>query len=220
MASATTAYLMTRYLEAQLAGDRNEALRLLLAKGIHAGVSPDALYLDVVGLAQRELGRLWQEGRITVADEHQATAISQFVLAHLYAHLGRAPGNGKLVAVACVAGELHELGARMAADFLEAAGFDVRYLGANVPTTTLIAHFTRHRPVIVALSATMTAHFAELQGASDRLRQAAGRELTIVAGGFLESTVPELPPHLGVITSSGTARNFVALVGRLSGVPS
>jgi MerR family transcriptional regulator, light-induced transcriptional regulator len=218
--ATTTANLMTRYLDAQLAGDRNEALRIILAKGPEAGVAPDALYLDVVGAAQRELGRLWQEGRITVADEHQASAISQFVLAHLYAHLDRAPGNGKLVAVACVDGDLHEMGARMASDFLEAAGFDVRYLGADVPTSTLIAHCTRHRPVLVALSATMVAHFAALQRAIRRLRQDAGRELAIVAGGFVDGAAPDLPPHLGVITSSGTARDLVAVVRRLSGAPS
>jgi methanogenic corrinoid protein MtbC1 len=42
--------------------------------------------------------------------------------------------SGKVVTLACVEGELHEVGARMASDFLEMAGFDVRFLGANVPT--------------------------------------------------------------------------------------
>ena len=217
---ATTANLVTQYLDAQLAGDRNEALRVVIGKGLHAGVAPEALYLEVVGAAQEELGRLWEQGRITVADEHQASAISQFVLAQLYPHLARAPGNGKPVLVACVPGELHEMAARIASDFLEAAGFEVRYLGANVPTNTLVAHFTRYRPVLVALSATMAAHFAALRRTIRRLRRAGGRDLTIVAGGFLEGAPPELPPHLDVLTSSGTARDLVALVQRTPGVGS
>ncbi len=36
---------------------------------------------DVIQKTQREIGRLWQENRITIADEHVATAISQLALA-------------------------------------------------------------------------------------------------------------------------------------------
>src|ERR671914_181512 len=82
--------------------------------------------------------RSWPGNRLTVAHEHVATAISQLVMALAYSALPRGPSNGRRALVACVDDELHDLGARMAADFFEMGGFDVRYLGANLPADGLV----------------------------------------------------------------------------------
>lgn len=211
--------LLTQYIQAQLDGDRNEALRVVTVKGLFVGVAAEDLYLDVVGPAQEELGRLWETNRISVAGEHQGTFISQFVLAQVYSHLTRAPRNGWSAVVACVAGEMHDMAARMASDFLEAAGFDVRFLGANVPPSDLVRHITEHRPDLVALSSTMPFNLPALQHTIIQLRQICGHGLPIIAGGFLKNATPELAPDLRVHASSGDARDLVALVRRLLGTP-
>src|SRR4051794_10664616 len=149
--------LVESYLAAQLAGDRKVALRLMLDEGLARGVGVAALY-GVVEAAQHRIGDLWQENRITVAQEHVATAISQLVLAYLYPQLPRQPANGKQVMVACVEDELHDMGARVAADFFEMAGFDVRFLGASVPHDTLVASVRESPPDLLVLSAAMTFH--------------------------------------------------------------
>ena len=211
--------LLTQYIEAQLAGDRFEAVRVVTAKGLFVGVAAEDLYLDVVGPAQEKLGQLWETNRISVADEHQGTFISQLVLAQLYPHLRRAPRNGWSAVVACVAGEMHDMAARMASDFLEAAGFYVQLLGADVPTSALVSHLTRHRPDLIALSATMPFNLPALQQTIIQLRQTCGHGMPIIAGGFLKNATPELAPELLVHASSGTARDLVALVQRLLGAP-
>src|SRR5262249_4416722 len=94
--------LRARYLAAQLAGSRREALRLVLDEGLARGVPALDVELEVIQEAQREIGRLWQENAITVAEEHMATAISHMALSHLYEHAPRASTNGKKVLVACV----------------------------------------------------------------------------------------------------------------------
>src|SRR5207302_9044196 len=118
------------------------------------GVPAHSVYLEVIQAAQHEIGRLWQEKRLTVAQEHIATDISRWAVAQLQPHLPSQPSNGKRVVVACVEGELHDLGARMVADFLEMAGFDVNYLGANVPAESLAELVRERRPDLLALSAT------------------------------------------------------------------
>jgi MerR family transcriptional regulator, light-induced transcriptional regulator len=211
--------ILTQYLKAQLAGDRNEALRVIVSQGLLAGVAPEELYLDVVGAAQAELGRLWEQNQISVADEHQGTGISHFVLAQLYPHLARAPRNGQSAVVGCIAGEMHDMPARIASDFLEAAGYDVHFLGANVPLNGLIHHLTERRPDIVAISSTMPFHFPTLQRGIDRVRQALGDALFIIVGGLLRDAAPRLAPELQVRVSVGTARDLVALCRRLPGAP-
>jgi diguanylate cyclase (GGDEF)-like protein len=110
----------------------------------------------VIAPAMRTIGDLWETGALTVAGEHLATAISHHVLARLYPQLfGRTQRRGATVVVAGVEGEHHVLGLRMAADVFEGAGYDVRFLGADVPQASLLALVAEHQPAIVALGVTM-----------------------------------------------------------------
>ena len=207
--SDATATLRDRYLAAQLEGQRHEAVRLIMEEGLGAGVSVPDLELLVIGPAQREIGRLWQENRITVAQEHMATAISQLAMAQLYRHLPRDPANGKRVTVACVEGELHEVGARIASDFLEMAGFDVEFLGANVPTDSLVQWVQDARPDLLCLSATMSFHLPALTEAIERVR-ALLPALPIAVGGHAFEWARGLEDRLGVTFYGKDARALVA----------
>jgi MerR family transcriptional regulator, light-induced transcriptional regulator len=158
------------YLAAQLAGDRREAIRLLMEEGIGRGNSVIDLHLRVIQQAQREIGRLWEENTISVAQEHQATAVSQLALAHLYQQSIRRPPVGKSILIGCVEGELHDVGARICADVLDLHGFDVRFLGANVPTDCLLSFVEHTRPHLVALSVTLPTHLLAARAALETLR--------------------------------------------------
>src|SRR5690606_27722777 len=93
------------------------------------GMPVQQLYLEVFQAAQRRIGDLWAENAISVGMEHRATAITQAVIAQLYDRFLPAAGSGERVLVACTGREIHELGARMVADFAEMAGYDVSFLG-------------------------------------------------------------------------------------------
>jgi methanogenic corrinoid protein MtbC1 len=209
--------LLQSYLAAQLAGDRREALRLLVDEGLLRGIPLQDIHLKIIQQAQYEIGRLWQENRISVAQEHLATAISQLALSHLYRHLPRDPSNGKIVMVSCVEGELHEVGARMASDFLEMAGFDVRFLGANVPTSHLVRMVREQKPDLLALSVSMTYHLPALRLALDQVRAEAPR-LPIAVGGLAFTWVPGLERELSVSFHGKDARELVASACRTLGV--
>jgi MerR family transcriptional regulator, light-induced transcriptional regulator len=210
------ASLLTRYVRAQLDGDRAGAIRLMLDDGLAAGVDPATLRTDVIGAAQREIGRLWESNAITVADEHQATAISQVVLAHLYPHLRRGPDRGRMVMVACVAGEMHDMPARIASDALEAAGYSVRFLGADVPTDALVRAVVSHHPDVLALSVTMPFHLAAAWDAVNRVRAAAPRLPPIVLGGRGFAHVTDVDP-MRVTLSCGDLAALVEVVARVGG---
>ena len=202
--------LRTRYLAAQLAGDRREALRLIVEEGAERGVPVAALHLEVIRPAQVEIGRLWQENAITVADEHLATAISQLVVSHLYRYLPPTAANGRRVVVACADGELHEMGARIAADFLEMAGFTVHFLGADVPAASLAAMIQRARPDLVVLSAATTFCFPGLRRTIAAAREAGGPGLPILVGGGAFAVVDTCDAPEGVVYAGATAEALVA----------
>jgi len=122
--------LRQRYVDALVAGDLALAERLIE----DSGTDIRSLYLQVLQPALYEIGRRWQEAEISVAQEHLATATTQSLMARLAGRFDdRAPRRDRRVLVACAEGELHSIGVRMVADFLEADGWDVLFVGALSP---------------------------------------------------------------------------------------
>lgn len=207
--------LRARFLEAQLKGDRREALRLLMDDGVNAGVPITDLQLKVVQEAQREIGRLWQENVVTIAQEHLATAIANMALSHLYDLAPNAARNGRKAVVACVEGELHEFPARLVADALDLAGFDVRYLGASVPTDSLVDMVRNQRPDLLALSATMAFNAPALRDAVARVRAEAPPSVHVAVGGGVCEWISGIAEEVGADATGCDAAELVAAAERL-----
>lgn len=204
------------YLRAVLANDSAAALRLVDDE-LAAGTSAALLQLHLIVPVQREVGRLWQDNQITVAQEHLATAISQLVIARLYSRLPRAESNGFSVLVACVEGEQHDMGARIGADFLEMAGFDVRFLGANVLPAKLVEALARQTPSLLGLSASLHFHLPGLREAIAAARTVAPL-LPIVVGGGLLQAAPGLADELGVEAFGASADELASTCRQLLGL--
>lgn len=160
------------YLEAVTQGNRREAFARVDA-ALAAGLDVRAMYLRVFAPALREIGRLWQENRITVADEHLATAITQAAMGRMYDRLfAEAPPARRLLVAACADTERHELGLRMLCDLLELEGWDTVFLGATVPVEDLVEMVRIRRPEAVALSATIGPHLPRVRHTVQILREA------------------------------------------------
>ncbi|HYH80675.1 MAG TPA: B12-binding domain-containing protein [Longimicrobium sp.] len=196
-----------RFLDAIVAGNRRRAFEV--ADGALAGgMDIRALYLDVFQPALRDVGRLWQQNRITVADEHLATAITQAAMARLYERLfASATGTGPLLVAACADSERHEVGLRMVCDILELEGWDTVFLGAAVPTADLVRMVCQRRPRVVALSAAIGPNVARVEAAIRAIREGCGDAQPLIAvGGRAFAADPELATRLGAdLTASDAA---------------
>ncbi len=147
------------------------------------GVSAAAIQSHVIAPAMREIGVMWERGVASIAHEHLATAVSHHVLTRLYPSLLRTPRRAdSMIVVAAVHGEHHVLGLRMACDVLEGAGFDVRFLGPDVPMSALLALVEEHHPLAVALGVTMPLGAAMLARQLRALREADPGVRLIVGG--------------------------------------
>ncbi|MFD7659414.1 B12-binding domain-containing protein [Actinosynnema sp. NPDC059797] len=133
------------------AGDEHTATDVVL--DAHArGLDPESLLLDVIAAVQRRVGAEWADNRLTVAEEHAATAINERAIAALTRAVPRREPHRGRITVACVDGEWHALPARLLTEVLRLRGFRVDYLGAQVPTPHLITHLHRTGPDAAALS--------------------------------------------------------------------
>ena len=148
------AHLATRYLDALRAASFSAAAEVV-DEALSRGLSAAAVHSDVIEPALVAIGDLWASGALTVGDEHLATAITERILARLAVRLRTAPRSSReRVLLAAPAGERHDVGLRMAGDVLEGAGFDVLYLGPDVPAGALAATVAEHRPAVTGLTCT------------------------------------------------------------------
>ncbi|MEU0300256.1 cobalamin-dependent protein [Streptomyces sp. NPDC006175] len=147
--------------------DRDEhAAASVILTALDDGLDAETALLDVIAPVQARVGTEWAANRISVAQEHAASAIAERVIAALAHHpaVRTAPRLGR-VTVACVDQEWHVLPARLLAEVLTLRGWRVDFLGAQVPTPHLIGHLHTNGADVVALSSSIptrlpTAHAA------------------------------------------------------------
>ncbi|MEE1930501.1 cobalamin-dependent protein [Streptomyces sp. TRM 70351] len=173
-----------RLWDAVAAGDEQAAVRTAFAV-LDAGLDPEAFLLDVLAAVQRRVGTEWAANRMTVAQEHTATAINERVMAALAHHpaartgAAHGPVRGR-VTVACVDGEWHALPARLLAEVLRLRGWRVDFLGAQVPLPHLVEHLHLTGADAVALSGSLATRLPTAH-ATIAACQAAG--VPVLAGG-------------------------------------
>ncbi len=201
------------FLSLVLGGDRASGVRRVV-EAADAGLPLEDIHLQVLQPVMREVGRLWQLNRVTVAQEHLVTAATQVAMAQLYPRVFATPRNGRSAVVLGVGGELHELGSRMVADLFELRGWTTRYLGANTPTRSLVELVTTQPTDVIAMSVTIAAHVPTLTDAVRSLR--AATDAPIIVGGRPFLTHRDLWRHVGADGSADDARTAVELATHLA----
>ncbi|ONI83142.1 cobalamin-binding protein [Actinosynnema sp. ALI-1.44] len=165
---------------AVVAGDEYAAAGIVIA-ALDGGMPAEDVLLDVIAPVQAKVGLEWAANRISVAQEHAATAINDRVIAAMAHHPAARvePRLGRVI-VACIDGEWHALPARLLAEVLRLRGWRVEFLGAKVPTQHLIAHLHLTGPDAVALSSSIATRLPTAH-ATITACQAAG--VPVLAGG-------------------------------------
>ena len=207
---ATWLTRMQEFCKVLLAADSRKALALTEQWVKQPEDIPNFLQLVVTG-AMIEIGHLWETNQINVAQEHLASSIVNRVMATLYPKIvGVTPRRGRAL-VSCAPNEFHELGSRIFADLLELDGWDVQYLGTNVPVADLLA-LVKARPVsFFALSVAMPFNLDKAAEAIAEIRQLEPSRPKILLGGRAFSLAPNLWQNIGGDAYCPTAEAGVAI---------
>ena len=100
-----------------------------------ATATTDALLVDVLLPYLRELGDRWRRGQTSIGEEHFASSLIRGRMLGLARGWGR--GVGPVALLACLPGELHELGLISFGLALRAHGWRIAYLGSDTPLEEL-----------------------------------------------------------------------------------
>jgi methylmalonyl-CoA mutase cobalamin-binding domain/chain len=206
--------LAREYVRALLGGYRQAAAQLVY-DAVDRGASVREMYLQVFQPALREVGRLWQTRRVSVAQEHFCSAATQVVMSQLLPRSLPAPRRGRAVVVACVSGDLHELGARMVADFFTMEGWDAYFCGANTPHEGVVQSVAERGAQMLAVSASMGCHLHTLQELLERVRaDPRCADVCVMVGGHPFTVDPLLWRTIGADGTAADAEASIALAER------
>ncbi len=198
------------YLLALFEGDRLRAASIVL-DAVKNGLSVQDAYLNVFAPVQREVGRMWHLGEISVAEEHFATATTQIVMSQVAMLAVRRPPNGFSVLAASPELNSHELGIRIVADFFEFAGWRVIFLGCNIPAADIARAAIEFNVDLVALSAMLPTHLCPIEDAIRQIRElcAGSPRPRIIVGGKGFECCPSVWKNIG---ADGCAMDAISAV--------
>jgi len=188
---------------------RDDAVALVRSAARDGGL---AAAVKLLAEVQRKVGDLWQQNEFTVADEHAATAITDLALAAACLEAQRRPHAPEAsVVVACAEEEWHVMPARMFAEQLSAAGWDVVFLGASTPAEHLQRFVAAESPAAVAVSCTVPIH---LHGARRAISASHAAGVPVLAGGAAFGTAPDRAAAIGADGWAATLDEAVDTLGR------
>lgn len=154
-ADAGAATTMTPELLAGLLADGDDELAAWALSNALRERSRADVFDGLLRSAMALVGRRWQEGRWTIAEEHLATQTLTRALERIRAPQGPESRIGPLAVLAGVAGEHHGIGLICLDQVLREEGWTVANLGADVPAADLARFLARNHADLVALTASL-----------------------------------------------------------------
>lgn len=151
---------------------------------------------NVIAPLAVKVGDLWRDGLITAAHEHFVSAVIRNFLVRNSKPYGL-NGNTPTVVVGTPAGQLHEIGAVMAAAAANDMGWRVVYLGTSLPATEIAGAAIQHQARAVALSIVFPGDDPNLPGELESLHKLLPEQTKLIVGGRAAESYQSTLQRLG-----------------------
>jgi methanogenic corrinoid protein MtbC1 len=153
---------------------------------------PETVCVEMLQKGLNQIGMEWYRGKYTTQQEHFASALAMRRLETLLAATPDPTQHGRVV-VACPAQENHTFSPLLVTVLLRRRGWDVVYLGANLPQEELAETVRATRPDLVVLVAQQLSTAATLLEMS---RMLATQRVRVAYGGQIFNMIPALREHI------------------------
>ena len=117
------------------------------------GTAPLGIINGPLMTGMDEVGRLFNDNQLIVAEVLQSAEAMKAAVAHLEPHMekGASASRGKVV-LATVKGDVHDIGKNLVEIILGNNGYEIVNLGIKVPPVELVQAVKKHQPDILGLS--------------------------------------------------------------------
>jgi methanogenic corrinoid protein MtbC1 len=117
-------------------------------------ISLSDIYDRIVQPVLEHIGYLWEKDKLPIDVEHLSTEIVRRVLNKFEESIHKKEPNGYSAICSCPEGEYHDIAINCVRYALEAQGWLVYYMGANLPAASLIKAIKSYKPNLVCISMT------------------------------------------------------------------
>jgi DNA-binding transcriptional MerR regulator/methylmalonyl-CoA mutase cobalamin-binding subunit len=177
--------------------------------------SPEVVCLELLQKGLAEIGEGWYEGEITVQQEHFASELAIRRMETLIV-AAPPPTRPERILIGCPAEEEHTFSSLLLTLFLKRGGYNVVYLGANVPVERMEATIGATRPHLVIMAAQQLHTAATLLEAALALQR---QRVRLAYGGLVFNLLPALRQRIPGHFLGESLDSAVQVVERLLSSP-
>ena len=182
-----------------------------LEKELYKGLVdyPQFRFIDeIVSPLLEIVGDMWKTGEIRILHEHISSAVIRKFLTTLIDN-NSIRANAPVILVATPKGQLHELGALIIGVIASSDGWNVTYMGPDLPGEEIAAAIERMNPKIVALSIVYPSDDFTLDKEMLKLKKLLKKDSSIIAGGRSANSYKEILHSMGakIITDTSKFRD-------------
>lgn len=164
------------------------------------GMPLTKIFDDLISPRLQKIGKLWYEGKLSVAQEHLATQVILSGIRKLRNIMDVSEPKNKLAICCTVEGDFHEMPAHFSQMIFESEGWEVLNFGANTPLFAIADEIVRHSPQVACISSTIMENIERTSREYDNFREKISKQNTkIILGGAIfgdENIRKRFPAHL------------------------
>lgn len=204
--------LVERFFETLISGVR-PAARELVDETLATGVSPATLLTDLFWPTYELIERLYRSDQLTKLSHHLSTRLLRVLVDQNAARLKAQPRRNRSVMAFCGPRDSDELGAQMAVDLLEQAGFDVSFAGGNIPNDEILQAVHETKPDVLLMFASGPSDLPQIRQLIDTLHEiSACPDLQMVVGGGVFNRAEGLAEEIGADMWAASPLELVELM--------
>ncbi len=130
----------------------------------------------------QKIGAFWRDGNLRIAHEHLASGVLRTFLANMRSTFD-IPETAPRIVVTTPSGQMHELGALIVAVVAASAGWQVTYLGTNLPAEEIGAAVEKNHAKALALSLVYPCDDASVVQELIKIKRCLPAETSVMVGG-------------------------------------
>lgn len=195
---------------------RLEAVNFIRDMKAKHGLSIIEVYETLLTPALNEMTSSGNEN-IDIWQEHIRTSLIKTIIENLLPDVeaerkGANSASDKTVAVICPPEEYHDVGARMAADVLSIAGFNVVFVGSNTPLRVFEAGLASEKINFIAISISNPYHLVSARRIIDGIRSGFPG-VRVIIGGHAIQEHPDIAEVLHADFKAASLHDLLELKG-------
>ena len=183
--------------------DKENCVEFIISKLDNEEIDVPTLYTEILEPSLNLFYCEEEDDDLCIWKEHIRTSIIQTIIEICYPYIIRERKEREFklnqikVFIGCPAEELHDIGARMIADFFTLYGYEAIFAGANTPRIEIKDAINTLKPKIIAISVTNYFNLIEAEKAICLIKEHTDFSGKIVVGGLAFMNNPEIYKKIG-----------------------